>query len=47
MLPIATPPNGIVYSTKFINIKTMIKFGIFLNIIGSVIIYFFLILLKI
>lgn len=46
MLPIATPPNAIVYSTRFINIKTMIKYGLFLNIIGSVIIYIFLILIK-
>ncbi len=43
MLPIATPPNAIVYGTKLINIKTMIKLGFILNIIGSVIIYVFLI----
>ncbi len=46
MLPIATPPNAIVYSSRFVNIKDMIKFGIFLNIVGSVIIYFFLIFIK-
>lgn len=43
MLPIATPPNAIVYGTKFVNIKTMIKLGFILNIVGSVIIYTFLI----
>jgi sodium-dependent dicarboxylate transporter 2/3/5 len=46
MLPISTPPNAIVYSTKYLDVKTMIKFGFLLDVIGSVIIYIFLILLK-
>jgi sodium-dependent dicarboxylate transporter 2/3/5 len=46
MLPISTPPNAIVYSTKYIDVKTMIKFGFLLDVIGSVIIYVFLILLN-
>jgi Di- and tricarboxylate transporters len=44
MLPISTPPNAIVYSTKYVDVKTMIKFGFLLDVIGSVIIYIFLIL---
>jgi anion transporter len=44
MLPISTPPNAIVYSTKYVDVKTMIKFSFLLDVIGSVIIYIFLIL---
>lgn len=46
ILPISTPPNAIVYSTKMIPIKTMIKTGVFLDIIGGVIIFVFLILFR-
>ena len=37
-LPVATPPNAIVYSQKYFDIATMTKVGIPLNIIGIVLI---------
>ncbi|MFN3787089.1 MAG: SLC13 family permease [Sulfurihydrogenibium azorense] len=46
MFPIATPPNAIVYSTGFIKLQDMVKFGLFLNAVGSIVIYLFLILLR-
>lgn len=38
MLPVATPPNAIVFSTGAISIPQMIRAGIFLNLIGIVIV---------
>lgn len=38
MLPVATPPNAIVFSTGAISIPQMVKAGVFLNIIGIVIV---------
>lgn len=35
MLPIATPPNAIVYSSKRLKVKTMIQIGWILNLITS------------
>ncbi len=43
MLPIATPPNAIIYGSGFIRITTMAKTGFILNIIGSIVILFFII----
>jgi sodium-dependent dicarboxylate transporter 2/3/5 len=37
MLPVATPPNAIVFGTNRIKIKDMVKTGILLNIIGIII----------
>ncbi len=34
MLPIATPPNAIAMSSGVVDVKTMIKYGVFLNLIG-------------
>ncbi len=34
MLPIATPPNAIAMSSGVINVKTMMKYGFILNLIG-------------
>jgi sodium-dependent dicarboxylate transporter 2/3/5 len=34
MLPIATPPNAIAMSSGAVNVKTMIRYGIVLNLIG-------------
>lgn len=34
MLPVATPPNALVYGTGYIRVKDMVKAGIFLEIIG-------------
>jgi solute carrier family 13 (sodium-dependent dicarboxylate transporter), member 2/3/5 len=39
MLPIATPPNAIVFSSGFIKMKEMIRAGIILNLIAVVIIF--------
>ena len=38
MLPIATPPNAIIYGSRLIPLRVMTKVGIFLNIIGAIII---------
>jgi sodium-dependent dicarboxylate transporter 2/3/5 len=38
MLPVATPPNAIVFSTGLISIPQMVRAGILLNIIGIVIV---------
>jgi sodium-dependent dicarboxylate transporter 2/3/5 len=34
MLPIATPPNAIAMSSGVVHVKTMIKYGILLNLLG-------------
>lgn len=45
MLPVATPPNALVYGTGYIELRQMIKAGFWLNIIGCIftlaILYFF------
>lgn len=38
MLPVATPPNAIIFSSGKVTIKEMMKAGIFLNLIGIIII---------
>jgi sodium-dependent dicarboxylate transporter 2/3/5 len=38
MLPVATPPNAIVFSTGKVSIPQMAKAGIVLNIIGIIIV---------
>lgn len=38
MLPVATPPNAIAYGTGYIRISDMIRGGVWLNIIGIVLI---------
>lgn len=38
MLPVATPPNAIVFSTGAISIPQMVRAGIFLNLIGVIIV---------
>ena len=38
MLPVATPPNAIVFSTGAISIPQMVRAGLFLNIIGIIIV---------
>jgi sodium-dependent dicarboxylate transporter 2/3/5 len=45
MLPVATPPNAIVFSSRQITIPQMAKAGIWLNVFGSVIITAFIVLL--
>jgi len=38
MLPIATPPNAIIMGSRIIKIKTMAKFGFFIDIIGVILV---------
>ncbi len=38
MMPVATPPNAIVFATGQLKIQTMIRAGLFLNIVGTVLI---------
>jgi sodium-dependent dicarboxylate transporter 2/3/5 len=38
MLPVATPPNAIVFSTGQITIPQMVRAGVLLNLIGIVIV---------
>lgn len=38
MLPVATPPNAVVFSTGYIKISQMVKAGFFLNLISVVVI---------
>ncbi|MDX1811616.1 MAG: SLC13 family permease [Gammaproteobacteria bacterium] len=46
MLPVATPPNAIVFSSHQINITTMAKTGFWLNLIAMVLIVVFVIYYK-
>ena len=38
MLPVATPPNAIVFATGQISIPQMVRAGLVLNLIGVVIV---------
>ncbi|WP_457592669.1 SLC13 family permease [Hydrogenimonas sp.] len=40
MLPIATPPNAIIMSSRIIKVKTMAAFGFFIDLIGVAIVSF-------
>jgi len=44
MLPVATPPNAIVFASRQVTIPQMARAGIWLNLIGSLLITFFIIL---
>lgn len=39
MLPVATPPNAIIYGSRIVPLTKMIKFGFWLNIAGIIIIW--------
>jgi len=39
MLPVATPPNALVYGTGYIGQKDMIKTGMILNIFSIIVVY--------
>lgn len=45
MLPVATPPNALVYGSGQLNLMDMVKFGFLLNIISAAIIFVFIVLL--
>jgi len=38
MIPIATPPNAIVFGSGYIQIKDMVKTGFLLNLVGIIVI---------
>ena len=38
MLPVATPPNAIIFGTNKIKIKDMVRIGLWLNLIGAILI---------
>jgi sodium-dependent dicarboxylate transporter 2/3/5 len=42
MLPVATPPNAIVFGSGYIKIRDMVKIGIIMNLLGLALITFFL-----
>jgi sodium-dependent dicarboxylate transporter 2/3/5 len=44
MLSVSTPPNAIVFGSRLIPIKTMVRIGAGLNVVASVIVslYFYL-----
>ena len=41
MLPIATPPNAIAMSSGVVNVKSMAQYGVFLNILGILLVTVF------
>jgi len=45
MLPVATPPNAIIFSSRYVSIPQMMKAGIWLNLLGSVLITAFVMIL--
>jgi len=45
MLPVATPPNAIVYSSNLIHIREMVRYGFVLNLIATVVVTFLIYLL--
>lgn len=48
MLPVATPPNAVVFSSGYIKMKEMVKAGFFMNIVSIALIYIFVeVLLKV
>ena len=38
MLPVATAPNAVVFGTGQIDIRTMVRWGIWVNLLGALII---------
>jgi len=41
MLPVATPPNAIIFGTQRIKVADMAKIGLFINLLGVILITFF------
>ena len=47
MLPVATPPNAIVFSSGFVSMPGMVRVGIFMNLIGVIIVTLIMYLLVV
>jgi sodium-dependent dicarboxylate transporter 2/3/5 len=45
MMPVSTPPNAIVYSSGFIPITSMMRYGVTLDLVGFVVIVSLVLLL--
>jgi sodium-dependent dicarboxylate transporter 2/3/5 len=45
MLPIGTPPNAIVFSSGYLHVNQMVKYGFVMNVISIILIFVFSILL--
>ena len=45
MLPVATPPNAIVFSSRYVTIQQMVRAGVWLNLLGVILITLFVYLL--
>lgn len=45
MLPVGTPPNAIVFSSGYLHVNQMVRYGFVLNVIGIFLIFLFSILL--
>lgn len=45
MLPVATPPNAIIFSSRYVSIPQMMKAGIWLNLLGAILITTFVMFL--
>jgi sodium-dependent dicarboxylate transporter 2/3/5 len=39
MLPVSTPPNAIVYGSRLVPLREMIRSGIYLDVSGAVLIW--------
>ncbi|MGB1800160.1 MAG: anion permease [Gammaproteobacteria bacterium] len=42
MLPVATPPNAIVFSSRYVTIRQMVKIGVWINLFGLILITLFI-----
>jgi sodium-dependent dicarboxylate transporter 2/3/5 len=45
MLPVATPPNAIVFSSRYITIPQMARAGFYMNLVASLVITLFVLFL--
>jgi solute carrier family 13 (sodium-dependent dicarboxylate transporter), member 2/3/5 len=45
MLPVATPPNAILYSSNLIPIRSMVRIGLYMNLIVTVLITLIILLI--
>ena len=46
MLPVATPPNALVYGTSYVRLRDMVRAGFILDIIGWILTVFILVVIA-